>query len=308
MPDETTTEGGHAFWSGTITFGLVTVPVNLFPANRPGAVRFRMLDEDGTPLRRKFLCPKEDRLLESNEMVRGYEVAEDQYVIITDEELEALEPRKTRDIDLRMFVDEDEIDPLYFSKSYFLTPDGESNKAYRLLAEVMEKERKAGVATFVMREREYVVAIFSANGILRAETLRFSEEVRGLQDLGLPRRKPVVSGRVAEIAEQIAQFKAPKLKLSFLHDKYADEVSRLVEQKRKEHQDVVTVKGDAPEEAPETDLMVLLKRSLGGSQAEPGGPRLVKSAGGKASRKSKRPAARRGAPGRSNGKRRSSAR
>src|SRR5690606_31886465 len=99
-------------------------------------------------------------------ILRGYEWAEGEYVVVRDEELEAIEPKKTREIDLRRFVDLSEIPPLYFERTYFLTPDGNSNKAYRLLAEVMERKQRAGIATFVMRDREYLVAILAENGIL----------------------------------------------------------------------------------------------------------------------------------------------
>ena len=165
----------HAFWSGTISFGLVTVPINLFPATRSGGVRWRMLDEDGTPLQRRFICPEEDVEVGRDDLVRGYEIAEGEYVVVSENEFEALEPRKSRDIDLRAFVDEDEIEPLYFERSYFLTPDGETNKAYRLLAGAMESRHQAGIATFVMHGKEYLVAILAQGGILRAEIMRFKE-------------------------------------------------------------------------------------------------------------------------------------
>ena len=119
-------------------------------------------------------------------MIRGYEVEKEKYVVITDEELEKLAPKKGRDIDLRRFVKQESIPPVYFDRSYFLTPGQGSEKAYRLLAETMEKEDLAGIATFVMRGKEYLVAIFPENGILRAETMRFSDELRSPKDIGLP--------------------------------------------------------------------------------------------------------------------------
>ena len=124
--------------------------------------------------------------------MRGYELADGTHIIITDEELEAIEPVKTREIELREFVDRSEVAPAYMERGYYLTPDKGATKAYRLLADVMEKTRRAGIATFVMRDREYLVAIFAQNGILCAETLRFHDEIRDPETIGLPR--PVTPG------------------------------------------------------------------------------------------------------------------
>ena len=142
------------FWSGTITFGLVSIPVNLYPANRESRVSLRMLGSGGEPLSREYYAPDTAEDLESMETIRGYEVRKGKYVTITDEELERLAPEKSRDIDLRMFVKRDEIPPLYFKRAYFLTPADKSAKAYRLLAETMDRTRRAGIATFVMRGKE----------------------------------------------------------------------------------------------------------------------------------------------------------
>src|SRR6185436_16804809 len=115
-----------------------------------------------------------------------YEIAKDKYVVVTDEELERLEPEKSRDIDLRHFVKAEEIAPMYFEHAYFLAPAGGSLKAYQLLAETMERKGRAGLATFVMRDKEYIVAILAENGILRAEILRFPDEIRTPKEIGLP--------------------------------------------------------------------------------------------------------------------------
>ncbi|MGH9970625.1 MAG: Ku protein, partial [Pyrinomonadaceae bacterium] len=144
------------------------MPVNLFPANQPGRAPLRMLGPEGTPLARKYYSEKTERDLDADEMVRGYEIDKGKFVVVTDEELERLAPDKTRDINLTRFVKEDSIPPIYFERGYFLTPAGNSEKAYKLLAEAMEKTGQAGIATFVMRGKEYLVAIFSDHGILRA--------------------------------------------------------------------------------------------------------------------------------------------
>src|SRR5690606_796011 len=141
---------------------------------------------EGVPLARRYYDEKHEREIQREEIVRGFELDDGEMVLVTDAELEALEPDKTRDIDLRRFVPAESIDARYFDRGYFLAPSGDSTKAYRLLAAVMEKSKRAGIATFVMRGKEYLVAIFAENGILRAETLRFADELRSADDVGLP--------------------------------------------------------------------------------------------------------------------------
>ena len=194
MPEEESDQqtSTQPFWSGTISFGLVEHPGGSFPANRSSHVALRMLAPDGTPLRRRYYSSKTDRELAPEQMVRGYEIEKDKYVVVTDDELDKLEPEKSHDIDLRRFVNKDAIPPLYFERGYFLAPAEGSTKAYQLLAAVMEKTGRAGVATFVMRGKEYLAAIVAENGILRAETMRFKDEVRSPKDIGLP-EKPKVS-------------------------------------------------------------------------------------------------------------------
>ena len=181
--------GPRPFWSGTLTFGLVSVPVNLFPANKSSRAPLRMLSPGGEPLARKYFSEKTERPLDADQMVRGYEIDKGKYVVVTDEELDRLAPEKSRDIDLKTFVPEESIPPVYFDRGYFLTPASGSEKAYKLLAETMEKGGKAGLATFVMRGKEYLVAIFAEHGILRAETMRFPDELRSPADVGLPKKR-----------------------------------------------------------------------------------------------------------------------
>lgn len=235
MEEQTATDeqaGPQPFWSGTISFGLVTIPVNLFPANRSSHLVVRMLAPDGIPLRRRHFSSKTDRELRSDGMVRGYEIEEDRYIVVTDEELEKLAPEKSQDIDLRRFVKQDAIPPLYFEKGYFLTPAGKSTKAYQLLAAIMEKTGRAGVATFVMRSKEYLVAILSENGILRAETMRFQDEIRTAADLGLPAKSKTSSPMVSHFEKLISKNLAPKLSRDELHNETAAQLLKIMQKKR----------------------------------------------------------------------------
>ena len=188
--------GARPFWSGTLTFGLVSIPVDLYPGNRNSRTPLRMLGPDGVPLSRRYYSQKTGNDLDSESMIRGYEIDKEKFVAVTDEELERLAPEQSRDIDLRTFVPLESIPPLYFDRSYFLVPSSGSEKAYRLLGATMEKSKLAGIATFVMRGKEYLVAIFPENGILRAETMRFADELRSPKDVGLPEKPKVPAAAV----------------------------------------------------------------------------------------------------------------
>src|SRR5688500_12458203 len=185
-----------------------------------------MIGPDEAPVRRRYVCSKDGKALDADDIVRGYEIEKGKFVVVTDEELEAVEPRKSREIDLRLFVDEDDIDPIYFERAYFLVPTGGTNKAYRLLAEVMEKKKQAGIATFVMRAKEYLVAIIAENGILRAETLRFADEIRKPADVGLPKKAKPAAADVKKFEAQIAR-RTKKLALSELVDDYEERLEKL---------------------------------------------------------------------------------
>lgn len=270
------------FWSGTITFGLVSVPVDVYAAHRPRRTSLRMLGEDGTPLRRRYVCPADEEQVPPEHIVRGYEV-DGEWVVVTDEELDALEPEKSRDIDLRRFVPRSRLDPVYFQRAYYLAPSTESTKAYRLLARAMEERERAGIATFVMRGREYLVAILAENGILRAETLRFADEVRAPEDVGLPEREEPDEEEVERAREAIGELLADSLPEEELEDRRSERLLRLVEEKREAGEDVVRVpasvtEAEREEEVEVIDLMEALKRRIRGGgaakgdRAEKGGP------------------------------------
>ena len=266
LDDAQQPSGMRPFWSGTITFGLVTVPVALYAATRTRGVALRMLGPDEAPVQRRYVCSKDGKALDADDIVRGYEIEKGKFVVVTDEELEAVEPRKSREIDLQLFVDIDDIDPIYYERAYYLVPSGGTNKAYRLLAEVMEKKKQAGIATFVMRAKEYMVAIIAENGILRAETLRFAHDIRKPDDVGLPEPVKVSPAEVKKIEAQITRH-AKKFAVSELLDDYTERLEKLVAKKEKKREDVVRVAEDksADEEAgggEVIDLMAVLSRSL----------------------------------------------
>jgi DNA end-binding protein Ku len=281
------------FWSGIIAFGLVSLPVSLFPAHRGKSVSLKMVDTDGSPLKRQFFCEKENKALTRDEIVRGYEIEQERFVVVEDEELEALAPEKSREIDLKRFVAVADLNPIYFERAYFLVPDGDTTKAYRLLAKTMEDAGRAGIATFVMRGKEYLVAILAEAGILRAETMRFHDELRSPADIGLPERQASDKKMVEQMCKAMRQAAEKHLDRDWLHDDYAQRLQQYVETKLDARQDVLEAptepEADDEEESNVIDLMQVLKERLQGrktasaaSNASSGktqGPRKEKSPG-----------------------------
>jgi DNA end-binding protein Ku len=222
-----------------------------------------MLGPDGTPLRRRYYSQESGRDLDDDEMIRGYEVGKGKYVVVTDEELERLAPEKTRDIALRQFVDRDSIPPFYFEHGYFLAPTKGSEKAYQLLAETMEKGNRAGIATFVMRGKEHLVAIVTDKGILRAEMLRFADELRSPADVGLPRKKKKLPRASVKRFERIISSRTKnRLSPRTMADERERKLLRLVKKKHSRGKDVVETDEAESQQSNVVDIMDVLKRSL----------------------------------------------
>ena len=230
----------QGIWSGTISFSLVAIPVHLVKAVKPGRISFRTLHStDYSPLARRMFCPKQEEIVPPDEIIRGYEIAPDRYIPITDEELESVSPERSRTIEIVEFIDMDEVDPLYFDHPYYLVPSKGGEKAYRLLAEVMRRTNRAGLAKFVLAEREYLVAIKSSEGALSLITLHYSEELLSADGIA-PKE-----GKVEAKAQSRMKKNIGKMMAEFDPGKYADErrgkVLELLKQKIKEN---------APVEAP----------------------------------------------------------
>ena len=225
-----------------------------------------MLGPDGQPLARRYYAEKTGKDLDADEVVRGYEIKKDKYVVVTDEELERLQPEKTRDINLTQFVPADSVPPVYFERGYFLTPAAGSTKAYKLLAETMEQNDLAGIATFVMRGKEYLVAIFSERGILRAETMRFPDEIRSPADVGLPKKTAAPAASVRKFEKLITTRSKKQFSPTKLADKQSDDLLKLVKKKEKQRGNVVRVETEDEKDHKVIDLVQVLKKSLGGKK------------------------------------------
>jgi DNA end-binding protein Ku len=286
----------RGMWSGTLSFGLVTIPVELFPATRAARQSLRMLAPDGTPLARRYFSSS-GKALAPEELERGYKLDDGSFVVIDDEELERLLPEQSRDIDLTRFVPRASIPARYFERTYIMAPAGGSSAAYRLLAATMQRLDKVGIATFVMRERQYLVAISARDGLLAAHTMHFADELRSPEELGLPAPHDVDARRVAPLRAAIKQLGKGHVAARELADSYWQRLEKLVAEKRAHNRDVVPAAGGAANDqnvAEVIDLMAVLRKSLAQQGQTPEEshttkakrPGLRKGGNGKGTRKS----------------------
>jgi DNA end-binding protein Ku len=251
----------QGIWSGTVSFSLVAIPVQLVKAVKPGRISFRLLhSKDYSLLKRRMFCPEEKVMVPPEEIVRGYEIAPGQYIPVTDEELESLAPEQSRTIEIVEFIDMQEIDPVYFDHCYYLVPAKGGEKAYRLLAEAMRRTHKAGLAKFVLREREYLVAIKSTEGALALITLHYREEILPYENIS-PKETTIDAEEESRIIKSIKNMMA-----DFNPGKYADkrreQIMALLNQKAKEKTRVEAPEGEEEEGEGPADLVAALEESM----------------------------------------------
>ena len=251
----------HSLGSGTISFGLVSIPVRLYTAASPAGVSFNQLHGVcGSRIRQQTFCPKCNKTVERSELVRGYEFAKDQYVQVKDDELKALEGEASKIIYIAEFVPLSEVDPIYFEKTYYLGPDKGGEKPYRLLADAMEKAGQVALAKYVMRGKESLVLIRPAQGGLMLHTMYFADEVRNFDEVDKGQSAKIKDGEL-DLALQLINGLASE---SFSPDRYADEyrhrVLGMINQKVEGQE--VTVSEPAAPRAQVIDLMEALKESL----------------------------------------------
>jgi DNA end-binding protein Ku len=262
----------RAIWSGAISFGLVNVPIKLFTATSQKDVRFHQLhDKDGARIQQKRVCSKDGEEIPMEHIVKGYEVSRDTYVIITPEELDALDPKATRTIDILDFVDLDEIDPVYFDSTYYMVPEKGAAKAYALLLEAMRKSNKVAIARVVLRQKQHLVALRPLKNALSMETMLYADEVVSPETLeGLP-EDVTVTDRELAMAQQLIDSLADDFKPERYKDDYRERVLEMIERKA-EGQEIV-VGEEEEEQAPVVDLMAALEASLAAAktrrEAEP---------------------------------------
>jgi DNA end-binding protein Ku len=258
-------------WSGSLSFGLVNVPVLLYTAVRDRGVHFRQLHEpDGSPIETRRICTEEGREVPWDEIAKGYELDDGRWVLLSDGDLEAAAPRKSKTIDIERFVQEDEIDPLYYEHAYLLAPREEEGavRAYALLTETMQRGGNVAVGRFVLRARELLVSIRSREGGLTLSTMRFHDEIRSREEIasGLAAVKPSrteVDHAAAVIEELCVEFDPGSYR-----DEHRANLKRIIESKRKGQKIEAPPPSEEPEATTGADLMGALEQSLARIRAE----------------------------------------
>jgi len=247
--------------SATISFGLVSVPVSLFSSSETAAaVSFNLLHKKcGTRLKQQYICPKDNEIVERDDMAKGYEFAKGQYVLFSPEELKALDEKATNAIDIGEFVPLAKVDRIYLDRTYYLGPDKGGERAYKLLTEALEKTRRAAVGQYSARGKQYLVLVRPMEGVLAMEQLHYANEIRSAKDVPIP--EVTVKPAELTLAQQlIEQSATDEFHPEQYHDQVRDRILAAIQQKV-DGQEITA----EPQEAPQTkiiDLMDALKASL----------------------------------------------
>lgn len=260
----------RAIWSGAISFGLVNIPVKLYSAVSKKTVRFHQLDsKDKTRIQQKRVNPNTGEEVPFEQLVKGYELSPDRYVVVRPEELESIEPKKTRTIEIEDFVEMDQIDPIYYDHPYYLAPGPGAAKPYKLLLEAMKATGRVAIARVVIRSKEQLVAIRPRDGVLTMETLLFGDEVVSPEDLGddlEAAKEAKATKKEVDMARQLVESLASDFDPSKYRDEYRDTVLDMIERKAEGQE--ITVQ-EAPEEPAEVpDLMAALEASISQSKRQ----------------------------------------
>jgi DNA end-binding protein Ku len=263
----------RSIWTGAISFGLVNVPVKLYSAVSRKGVRFHQLDgRDHVRIQQKRVNPVTGEEVAYDELVKGYEVAPDRYVIVEPHELDALDPVRSRTIDILDFVDEAAIDPIYYDHPYYLAPGAGGAKPYKLLLRAMGETGKVAIGTVVIRQKQAVVALRPSGDVLQMATLVYADEVVPPERLDdLPDESVEVSDRELDVAKQLVQSLAGEWTPEKYRDEYRDKVLALIESKAAGEE--IAVQPAQEEAAPVPDLMAALKASLDAVSRDTGRPR-----------------------------------
>ncbi|HJV46403.1 MAG TPA: Ku protein [Bacillota bacterium] len=251
----------HTMWKGSISFGLVNIPVKMFSATEDKDIRFRHLHKDcGTPIKYSKTCPHCEREVQMNEIVKGYEYEPGRFVVISDEDIDAITPETRKTIEILDFVSLDQIDPIYFDKTYFLSPNETGDKAYVLLREAMQRTGKIAIAKITIRSKESLAAVRLYQNCIVMETIFYPDEVRPVEQVpGLPTQLAVSEAEM-NMAVQLIENLATDFDASKYNDDYRHKLLDLIHAK---------VEGEQVQEAPEipravkvVDLMAALQASL----------------------------------------------
>ena len=260
-------------WSGYLTFGLISMPVRLFSGARGNHISFNMLHrDDNTRIQQKLWCPLDERIVERNEIVKGYEYRKGEYVIIEPEEIKKIEPKTAKAMEILEFVKADDVDPIYFESSYFVTPEEAGRRPYALLCKALEETKYVAIAKLTMHNREYTVFLRPYKGGMMLHTMYYKDEVRDLEGFG----RPDVELKDAEVkvAHQLIEALAGEFEPEKFHDSFEENLKTLI--KARLEGEEVTPMEKPKKMAPVVDLMAALKESLAQVPKKP--PQRVEAA------------------------------
>ncbi len=261
----------RAIWTGTITFGLLNVPVKLYSAVSSRAIRFKELREgDGSRIKHKRVAEEDGAEVPYDEIVKGYEITPDRFIVLEKEELEALDPKRSKAIEIEDFVDLDQIDPIYFNQPYYLGPAPGAERAYNLLARAMGEQDKVAIGRFVLRNRESLAAIRAADGVLSLATMRFADEVVPVSQLeGLLGEDVEVEPKEQEVemAKQLIDSLSKDFDPDAYEDDYRAQLLALIERKAS-GKAIVATESEKPKPTKAPDLMAALEKSLAALESE----------------------------------------
>ncbi len=271
----------RAIWSGSISFGLLNVPVRLYSAVARRNIALREIREsDSARIKHRRFADGTDEEVPYEEIIKAFEITPGRYVPLTKEEMGALAPEKTRAIEVQDFVDIEEIDPMFFDSPYYLGPADGAEKAYSLLAAAMEKSGKAAVAHFVFRNKEHLAAIRASKGVLTLTTMRFADEVVPASELDdvLPQKQGKVAKKEQQMAEQLIESLSTEFEPSAYRDEYREQLMSLIEQKA-EGKEIVASETEEPKPTKAPDLMAALEQSIAAVKGGKASKDAAKSSG-----------------------------
>ena len=247
-------------WKGHLTFGLVSIPIRLFSAARSERISLNQLhSECHTRIRMPLFCPTHNRIVERSEIVKGYEYEKDQYVLFDEDELDKIDPPSARTMEILEFVKVDEIDPLYFDASYYVTPEDEGRKAYQLLLDAMEESGYAAIAKLTMHQREHIVVVRPRTKGMTLHTMFYTNEIREVAEYGKIDAASEPKPAEKKLAEQLIESLAAPFEPNKYKDNYMESMEKMIEAKRQGQEIAVA---EHPKLAPVIDLMEALKKSI----------------------------------------------
>jgi DNA end-binding protein Ku len=253
-------------WKGTLSFGLLAIPVKLYTAARSQRMNLHQLHKVcHTRLKQPLYCPHCNRQVDRSEVVRGYEYEKGQYVVINEDEIKKITPRSSTVMEIVAFVKQEQIDPVYFDASYFMLPDKESEKPYALLLRTLEDSNRVGIATVTMHQREYTVFIRPRNNGLTIHAMYYPNEIREVAGYGKAEKDVKLKPAEVKLAEQLVASLSQDFKPEQFHDKFQENLKALIEAKQKGKTIVAEHK---PAPARVIDMMDALKQSLANAEAE----------------------------------------